>query len=52
MTILTTVGLGDSVGVSSFERLYSSFNMLFGVAVYSLIGESFFQMLERVKSFN
>ena len=48
-TSLTTIGLGDYTPRSNLERIYISFGLLFGVAIFSYImGE----LVEMINSYN
>ena len=44
-TSLSTVGLGDLVPRSNIERLFVSFSLLIGVAIFSYTLEEFIQIL-------
>ena len=48
MTTLATVGLGDFIPVSSIEKLYGIFIILFGVATYSFIAGKYQSMLQKI----
>ena len=50
-TTLSTVGFGDFNPKSNLERLYMSFGMLLGVAIFSSILSNFMDILEVTKSF-
>lgn len=45
-TTLTTVGLGDFHPKSSVERIFISFFMLFGVAIFSVILNNLLEVFE------
>jgi hypothetical protein len=46
-TSLTTVGFGDFVPKSDSERIFISFGLLFGVAIFSYIMSEFIDMIEK-----
>ncbi len=48
MTTLATVGLGDFIPISSIEKLYGIFIILFGVATYSFIAGQYQSMLQKI----
>mgnify|MGYP002630526071 CR=1 FL=1 len=51
-TTLSSVGLGDFVPISDNERIATVFILLFGVTVYSFIGENFNRMILHLKEFD
>ena len=48
-TTLSTVGFGDFDPKSNIERLYMSFGMLLGVAIFSSILGNFIEMFDKMK---
>mmetsp|Transcript_29534 Transcript_29534/g.44952 ORF Transcript_29534/g.44952 Transcript_29534/m.44952 type:complete len:174 (+) Transcript_29534:1407-1928(+) len=51
-TTFSTVGLGDFHPKDSFERMFCSFLMLFGVMITSYLVESFSEMVAELRNFN
>lgn len=51
-TTLTTCGFGDIVPITDSERLCCSIFLLFGVAIYSYIGDKFAKMVIFIKNFD
>ena len=51
-TSLTTIGFGDFNPRGDFERLYISFGLLFGVAIFSYIMGLFIEIIKTVKKNN
>jgi hypothetical protein len=51
-TSLTTVGFGDFNPRSNVERLFISFGLLFGVAIFSYIMGEFMEVIQSFKKFN
>jgi hypothetical protein len=48
-TTLSTVGYGDFTPVSNLERIFGSFVILFGIAIFSIIMGNFIEMLMEFK---
>lgn len=48
-TTLSTVGFGDYYPYSTYEKLFGSFMLLFGVAIFSLFMGTFIEMIEKYK---
>lgn len=51
-TSLTTIGFGDFNPRSDYERLYISFGLLFGVAIFSYIMGQFIEIIDLIKKNN
>ena len=51
-TSLSTVGFGDYVPRSNFERVIGAFVLLLGVAIFSYIMGIFIDILTQFKEFN
>ena len=51
-TSLTTIGFGDFNPRGDFERLYISFGLLFGVAIFSYVMGLFIEIIEEDKNNN
>ena len=52
LTTLSTVGFGDFVPISDVERILCTFMLLYGVAIYSQIGDKFSKMVHYIKNFD
>lgn len=50
-TSLTTVGFGDFNPRSKTERLFISFGLLFGVAIFSYIMGQFIDIMSKIEAF-
>lgn len=50
-TSLTTVGFGDFNPRSNVERLFISFGLLFGVAIFSYIMGQFIEIIQDAQNF-
>lgn len=51
-TSLSTVGLGDYTPKSNTERIFISFSLLFGVAIFSIVMANFIEILTKFKAFD
>lgn len=51
-TSLTTIGLGDYTPRSNLERIYISFGLLFGVAIFSYIMGELVNMIDSYNAYH
>lgn len=51
-TSLSTVGFGDLYPRSDYERLFTAFILLFGVAIFSFVMGNFIDILNSFKTIN
>ena len=49
-TTLSTIGLGDYYPKSDLERLFGSFLLLFGVALFSFIMGELLLMIDKIRA--